>query len=204
MRILPCADAGILVELANLDEVLALYEVLAADPPAGVTEIVPAARTILLRLDPDRANPDAVAGAVRTTTPGSVRQRTSSAEVRVPVSYTGADLADVATHTGLTQRELVAAHTAAIWTVAFCGFAPGFGYLVCDDPRLVVPRRGEARTAIPAGSVALAGEFSGIYPRQSPGGWQLIGRTDVVTWDINRDPPGLLQPGTRVRFEEVT
>lgn len=87
--------------------------------------------------------------------------------------------------------------------MAFCGFAPGFGYMVGGDPRLRVPRRDEARVRVPAGAVALAGEFTGVYPRASPGGWQLLGRTDAVIWDVDRDPPGLLRPGVRVRFEEV-
>ena len=98
---------------------------------------------------------------------------------------------------------MVAAHTAATWIVAFCGFAPGFGYLVGDDPRLRVPRRAESRTRVPAGSVALADGFTGIYPRSSPGGWQLLGRTDVAVWNLDRDPPGLLRPGTRVKFVPV-
>src|SRR6478752_2421824 len=89
------------------------------------------------------------------------------------------------------------------WRVGFGGFAPGFAYLVDGDPRLHVPRRGEPRTRVPAGSVALAGDFSGIYPQDSPGGWQLIGTTDAVLWDVDRDPPALLAPGTSVRFVDA-
>jgi KipI family sensor histidine kinase inhibitor len=116
------------------------------------------------------------------------------------VTYDGPDLADVASHTGLSEDEIVAAHTGSTWTVAFGGFAPGFAYLVGGDQRLAVPRRESPRTSVPAGSVGLAGEFSGIYPRSSPGGWQLIGRTDVVMFDVDRDPPALLTPGAQVRF----
>jgi KipI family sensor histidine kinase inhibitor len=103
----------------------------------------------------------------------------------------------------LTEREVVRAHTGREWTVAFGGFAPGFGYLTGGDARLVVPRRTESRTKVPSGSVGLAGEFSGIYPRSSPGGWQLIGRTDLEIWRAERNPPALLRPGVRVRFTEA-
>jgi KipI family sensor histidine kinase inhibitor len=98
---------------------------------------------------------------------------------------------------------VVARHTGSEWTVAFAGFAPGFGYLTGGDPRLEVPRRETPRTRIPAGSVGLAGRFAGVYPHDSPGGWQLIGSTTLRVWDLDRDPPALLAPGVRVRFEEV-
>jgi KipI family sensor histidine kinase inhibitor len=117
------------------------------------------------------------------------------------VTYDGPDLAEVASLTGLSEAAVVTAHTESVWTVGFGGFAPGFAYLTGGDPRLHVPRRGTPRPSVPAGSVGLAGEFSGVYPRSSPGGWQLIGHTDVDLFDVDRDPPALLQPGTRVRFE---
>jgi len=98
---------------------------------------------------------------------------------------------------------VIAAITAAELTVAFGGFAPGFGYLTGLPKQLHVPRRATPRTRVPAGAVGLAGEFAGVYPRPSPGGWQLVGRTDVVLFDPNREPPALLSPGTRVRFREV-
>jgi KipI family sensor histidine kinase inhibitor len=96
--------------------------------------------------------------------------------------------------------EVVSAHTATPWRVGFGGFAPGFAYLVGGDPRLEVPRRAEPRPSVPAGAVGLAGRYSGIYPRSSPGGWQLIGHTDAVLFDVDADPPALLQPGMTVRF----
>jgi KipI family sensor histidine kinase inhibitor len=123
--------------------------------------------------------------------------------VEIPVTYDGPDLDDVAVLTGLTRDGVVAAHTGTDWRVGFGGFAPGFAYLVGGDPRLRVPRRSEPRTRVPAGAVGLAGEFSGIYPRESPGGWQLLGTTDVVLWDADREPPALLVPGTIVRFVEA-
>jgi len=208
MRVLRCGETGLLVELDGLDRVLDLYAALRADPPSGVLDLVPAACTLLLRVDPARLDPADAERWVRAAEPsGNDRggERFPDApRVRIPVVYDGADLDDVARHTGLRRGEVVAAHTVAEWTVAFCGFAPGFGYLVGGDPRLHVPRRVESRTRVPAGSVGLAGEFSGVYPRSSPGGWQLIGRTDTTVWDTDRDPPALLRPGTRVRFEVVT
>ncbi|KNX37921.1 5-oxoprolinase subunit B family protein [Luteipulveratus halotolerans] len=202
MRLLPCGDAGLLVELADRDEVLALFAGLDRERPDGVIDLVPAARTLLVTFASDVTDLGRVATAVRSV---ELRggDRGDAEKLDVPVVYDGADLADVASLTGLSEREVVAAHTGQEWTVAFCGFAPGFGYLVGEDDRLHVPRRTDPRTKVPTGSVALAGEFSGVYPRESPGGWQLIGRTDLVSWDLHREPPALLSPGVRVRFVEV-
>jgi KipI family sensor histidine kinase inhibitor len=123
--------------------------------------------------------------------------------VRLTVRYDGDDLAEVATLLGITAREVVERHTASRWRVAFGGFAPGFAYLVTDHSGLEVPRRSTPRTVVPAGSVGLAGSFSGVYPRSSPGGWQLIGRTEAVLWDAHAEPPALLRPGVEVRFVEA-
>ncbi|MGW3472300.1 5-oxoprolinase subunit B family protein [Saccharopolyspora sp. NPDC000995] len=202
MRVLRCADSGLLVELDDLDAVLALHAALVDAPPEGVTDLVPAARTLLLRLDPDSADMAAVEEAVRTAKPvtGSRRDR---GLLTIPVVYDGADLANIAELTDLKVSEVVEAHTGSEWTVAFGGFAPGFGYLTGGDHRLHVPRKRESRTRVPAGSVALAGPFTGVYPRESPGGWRLLGRTDLELWRIDRDPPALLRPGVRVRFENA-
>lgn len=203
MRVLRCADTGVLVEVEDLSGVLALRAALEARPVPGVTDVVPAARTLLLRIAPG-VDADAVAEAVTGLPTTSVTRAGREESVTIPVVYDGEDLDDVAELTGLTRRGVVEAHTSATWTVAFCGFAPGFGYMVGDDPRLHVPRRHEARTRVPAGSVALAGEFAGVYPRPSPGGWRLLGRTEARIWDLDRDPPGLLRPGVRVRFTEAS
>ena len=202
MRLLPCGGSGLLVEVEDLGEVLALYAELVEDPPEGVVDLVPAARTLMLRIDPARTDPARVARAVRAARPQSTH-RPDAGLVEVPVTYDGDDLAEVGRLTGLGERGVVEAHTAQEWTVAFCGFAPGFGYLVGADERLTVPRRDVPRTRVPARSVALAGEFTGVYPRESPGGWQLIGRTTLEPWDLQRDPPALLVPGSRVRFVEA-
>ncbi len=122
------------------------------------------------------------------------------ATVEIPVTYDGPDLDEVARLTGLGTDEIVARHAAGAYVVAFVGFAPGFGYLVGGDARLHVPRRAEPRERVPGGTVAIAGPYSGVYPRQSPGGWQLIGRTEATLFDVEREPPALLQPGDHVRF----
>ena len=199
MRVLPSGSTALLVELDDLDAVLALYAALADRPPDGVVDVVPAARTVLLVTDPARTTLAAVAEAVRTTAPRP-DARAAGDVVELPVHYDGADLAELAGLLDLSPAELVQRHTGAGWTVAFCGFAPGFGYLTQDGGSWDVPRRSTPRTRVPPGSVALAGEFSGVYPRESPGGWQLIGRTDVAVFDLDRDPAALLRPGVRVRF----
>jgi len=202
MRFLPSGSTALLVELGDLDEVLALYAALAEEVPPGVVDVVPAARTVLLTTDPTRTSLDAVESAVRRTTPR--RDLRSAGElVEVPVTYDGEDLDDVGGLLGCDGDEVVRRHTADEWTVAFCGFAPGFGYLTRPGDPWDVPRRSTPRTKVPPGSVALAGEFSGVYPRESPGGWQLIGRTGIAVFDLSRDPAALLRPGNRVRFVDV-
>lgn len=209
VRILPMGASALLVEVDGIDEVLALHAVLSdticADDPS--IELVPAAHTVLIRAAPG-SDLAALAGRVRevASDPRQVGPvapaRPDRDLIEIPVRYDGPDLDEVAGLTGLTPQEVVAAHTGAPWRVAFGGFAPGFAYLVGGDPRLEVARRAEPRTRVPAGSVGLAGEFSGVYQRSSPGGWQLIGSTDVVLWDPARTPPALLQPGLWVRFVE--
>lgn len=203
MRVLPSGSTALLVELDGLDEVLGLYAALVAEPVEGVVDVVPAARTVLLVTDPARTSLDAVERAVRQARPRTDRSGREDL-VELPVVYDGADLADVAGLLEVEPAEVVRRHTGAEWTVAFCGFAPGFGYLTQDGGGWDVPRRSTPRTKVPPGSVALAGEFSGVYPRESPGGWQLIGRTDVAVFDVTRDPAALLRPGVRVRFVDAS
>jgi KipI family sensor histidine kinase inhibitor len=201
-------DEALLLEFESTAEVLAWNEALADADLLGVLDIVPASRTVLLKLagpryrEPTRqrlAKLRIEQAAVDDVT-APIDQR---ADVQIDVVYDGADLDEVARLSGLTRDEVVAVHTAAPLRVGFSGFAPGFAYLIGGDERLNVPRRAEPRTRVPAGSVALAGEFSGVYPRESPGGWQLIGRTDAVLWDVERDPPALLTPGTWVQFRAI-
>jgi KipI family sensor histidine kinase inhibitor len=141
-----------------------------------------------------------VAELAGTTAATDAADDTSGEVLTLEVDYDGADLAGTAAEVGLDTDALVRAHTAREYVVAFCGFAPGFGYLRGLDPALHVSRLAEPRTRVPAGSVGIAGEFTGVYPRQSPGGWRLLGRTDADLWDARREPPALLAPGTRVRF----
>jgi KipI family sensor histidine kinase inhibitor len=169
------------------------------DPP-GVVELVPAYRTVLIVADPGQAEAlDELADRL----PGlelPPAEAVAGETVEIPVRYDGEDLPEVAGLTGLAPDEVVRRHTAPEYTVAFLGFSPGFPYLVGLDPALEVPRRDTPRTSIPAGSVGLAGNQTGIYPTATPGGWQLIGRTEVTLFDPARDPPALLAPGTRLRF----
>jgi len=202
VRFLPAGTGALLVEVADLDEALALAASLRRDPPRGVTELVPAARTVLLRFDPDRTDPARLAAVLRGR-PLTRAAAQAGELVEVPVHYDGEDLEEVARRCGFGVEEVVRRHTAATYDVAFAGFAPGFAYLAGGDPALHVPRRESPRTAIPAGAVGLAGEFSGVYPRASPGGWQLLGHTDVALWDLDRDVPALLRPGMRVRFTDA-
>lgn len=202
MRFLPVSLTTLLVELADLDETLALFASLQADPVAGVEDLVPAARTLMIRFRPERLSVAELAVAIAGRDL-SVRTAPSEHLVEIPVRYDGEDLDEVARLTGLSVEEVIRRHTESEFTVAFCGFAPGFGYLVGGDPALQVPRRQSPRTRIPAGSVALAGAFSGVYPQASPGGWQIIGTTPEKMWDLSRNPPALFQPGYRVRFFDL-
>ncbi|MPZ93994.1 MAG: 5-oxoprolinase subunit PxpB [Propionibacteriales bacterium] len=202
MRVLPSGSTALLVELDDIDAVLALYAALVDDRPPGVVDLVPAARTLLVVVDPERSNLGAVEAAVRSTTPRADARAVGDV-VELPVVYDGADLEDVSAHLGCTVEEVVRRHTGDDWTVAFCGFAPGFGYLTSASGGWGIPRRDSPRTKVPAGSIALAGEFSGVYPRESPGGWQLIGRTELAVFDLDREPAALLRPGNRIRFVDV-
>jgi KipI family sensor histidine kinase inhibitor len=202
MRILPSGSTALLVELTDLDEVLGLYAALVDDLPEGVVDVVPAARTLLVVTDPERTSVPQVAKAVRRTRPREDRLG-SGGLLEIPVSYDGEDLEEAARLLRCDAADLVRRHTADEWEVAFCGFMPGFGYLTSKTWKVEMPRRSSPRKSVPAGSVALAGEFSGVYPRDSPGGWQLVGRTPLTMFDPSRDPAALLRPGTRVRFVEA-
>ncbi|MFB9480109.1 allophanate hydrolase subunit 1 [Streptomyces filamentosus] len=203
MRVLRAGESALLVELADGAAAEAFHAELlrrrAAGALPGVREIVPAARTVLLD---GVAEPGRLAAELPGWEPRAERPRAGGV-VEVPVRYDGPDLPEVAARWGVTPAEAARIHSAAEFRVAFCGFAPGFGYLTGLGARYEVPRRATPRTAVPAGAVALAGPYTGVYPRSSPGGWQLIGTTDAVLWDTGREPAALLSPGTRVRFTAV-
>jgi KipI family sensor histidine kinase inhibitor len=209
MQIRASGTAALLVECGSLDEVLATYaairEAVDGGRVPGVVDVVPAARTVLLSLDPRVSDPTVAAAALAGLDPAGTREEEPGERdvLELPVTYDGEDLPDVAAILGCSPEEVVRRHTSGLWTVAFCGFAPGFGYLTADEGEWDVPRRDTPRKVVPAGAVGLAGEFTGAYPKPSPGGWQLIGRTDAPLFDLDRDPPALFSPRRRVRFVAV-
>ncbi|MFE6844178.1 allophanate hydrolase subunit 1 [Streptomyces sp. NPDC057686] len=203
MRPLVVGGEALLIELDSTAEVAALHAELLRRRAAGelgaVRDVVPAARTVLLDGVPE---PGALAERIARWEVAPLAE-TEGPLVTVPVRYDGPDLAEVAGLWGVAEREVAGIVGGTVFRVAFCGFAPGFGYLTGLPERFHLPRRATPRTAVPAGSLALAGEYAGVYPRSSPGGWQLIGTTDAVLWDPAREPAALFAPGVRVRFEEV-
>lgn len=215
MRMLAYGERALLVECSSLAAATdLLLRLTGSQRPVELEDAVVGGQSVLVvarsaaQLAPLRAvvqrcavtatPDDAPSNAPDTTS--TARRDELSDPVEILVDYGGPDLAEVARLTGLTTEEVVEAHTGRPWRVGFAGFAPGFAYLVGGDPRLRVPRRATPRVSIPAGSVALADGFSGIYPRSSPGGWQVIGTTEAPLWDLNRVPPALLTPGREVRF----
>ncbi|MFL4475365.1 carboxyltransferase domain-containing protein [Paeniglutamicibacter sp. MACA_103] len=189
---------SVLVELSDLDSVLALGALLEASPLPGQLDVLAAASTIFIKAD-SWASARRIAAAVPALELGAAPENAGSL-VTVDVHYDGEDLAEVARLTGLSVEAVVNSHTGQSWRAAFGGFAPGFAYLLGENRELNVPRRDTPRKVVPAGAVALAGDYSAVYPRQSPGGWQLIGHTDAVLWDLDRENPALIRPQDRVRF----
>ena len=174
-RLLGYGSAGVLLECADLDEVIGLLSPVRKHPK--IIEVIPGARTLLLRLrepltESDRRN--------LLTLPVAPPTKLFAAPIVIKVDYSGPDLDSVARHLGCSAEDVVALHSGQLWTVGFCGFAPGFGYLYGEHDRLRVPRLESPRTRVPAGAVGLADHWSGIYPRSGPGGWQLIGRTSAT------------------------
>ncbi|MBV2181956.1 MAG: urea amidolyase family protein [Castellaniella sp.] len=214
-RILLAGDAALLAELGSLDAVLALFQVTRARRLAGVTDLVPAARTLLAQFEPSVVTPDAVSawlrrcwqesrGRMHVLANAPAGAGLPARTIEIPVYYTGDDLDEVADRLGLSRAELIERHTAHDFQAAFAGFAPGFVYLTGGDACFHgLPRRPSPRTRVPAGSVAAAGEFSAVYPAESPGGWQLLGITPLRMWDLARAEPALVQPGFRVRFRDL-
>ncbi|GIG35973.1 urea amidolyase family protein [Cellulomonas pakistanensis] len=210
-RVRPYGDDALLVDLPGLEAVRALDAALRDRPVPGAVDVVPAARTLLVRFGSPTAARDAAealaerarAAVAAAPTVDATGPSAPGSTVVLPVRYDGADLAEVARVTGLPEGEVVRRHAAATYTVAFGGFMPGFAYLSGLDPALHVPRRRSPRERVPAGAVAVAGEFAAVYPAATPGGWMLLGTCDVPLFDVDRDPPALLRPGTRVRFVPV-
>ncbi|CAM1654619.1 5-oxoprolinase subunit PxpB [Bartonella apihabitans] len=221
MRFLGVNNSAFLIELADLEETLALFDRLqqeirreekylqdqekfqSQESLQAIVEIIPAARTLLIKFDPSLSDENTLETKIAGLKLEKGQQK-SGKLVEIPVVYDGEDLDDVAALLKIDREEVIRRHVESHYQVAFCGFAPGFAYLTGGDPIFNVPRRASPRKSIPAGSVALAGKFGGVYPQPSPGGWQLIGRTNVKMFDLDRDPPSLLKPGDRVHFVDVT
>ena len=193
MKLLPYGPRAVLAELDSLAEVMATASAWRAVGLPCAIEIVPAARTVLVVHDGTLDLDLLVAAEPGVDVAGSRL-------VTIDVTYEGVDLAEVAAATGLSVDGVVELHSSAEYTVAFCGFMPGFAYMVGLPLRLQLPRRVTPRTRVPAGSVAIAAEFAGVYPRESPGGWHLLGCTEAELWNDAATPPALLAPGTNVRF----
>jgi len=200
VRVLPAGSDAVLVEVGTVEEATALY-VTARSAGLDVDEVVPAARTVLFDGVRDRRRLLAFLGDLDLTHTVLADEQPP---VVLPTRYDGEDLEDVAKAWGMTRAEAVATHAGTGFTVAFCGFAPGFAYCTGLAEHLSVPRLDRPRSRVPAGSVAVAGAFTGVYPHPSPGGWRLLGRTEMTLWDPSAEPPAVLAPGTAVRFEVVT
>jgi KipI family sensor histidine kinase inhibitor len=201
-RVSAYGDSALLVHMDDLGGVHDAYRRLRQAQVPGVVDLVPAARTLLVVTDPGAADIPRIESALAVPSE-TVAASAAGDLVRIPVIYDGEDLEEVARLVGITVEEVITRHSAREYVAAFCGFLPGFAYLTGLDDGLHVPRLGTPRVRVPAGSVAIADQFTAVYPRQSPGGWRLIGRTDHELFDIEHDPPALLSPTTRVRFEPM-
>lgn len=209
MRLLPCGNSAILIEFEDRGTRRQLAAALSRCTWTDVVDVVPADRTVLVRATPGSSLPD-LAQRIRSLaiesagTPGTVGDAgatgTAARVHQVPVRYDGPDLSFVADHVGITVSDVITRHTEQDWSVEFAGFTPGFAYLSGSTGDLLVPRRASPRILVPAGAVALAGDYAGIYPSDSPGGWQIIGHTTVRPWDLERPEPALFAPGDVVRF----
>ncbi|MFN7979402.1 MAG: 5-oxoprolinase subunit PxpB [Vicinamibacterales bacterium] len=195
-------DARIAPEINR--RAVALAEAITAARVPGVRDVVPAYSSVGVHVDPLRFDASALDAVIshdwdRATTPDDAAARV----VEIPVCYGGAfgpDLDEVAAFAQLSPDQVIATHAAGTYRVYMLGFLPGFAYLGGVDAAIAMPRRESPRTAVPVGSVGIAGVQTGVYPTECPGGWRLIGRTPVAMFDVARAQPALLQPGDRVRF----
>ncbi len=210
VRCVPLGEGAATLTLADEispethQHVQAIAEAVTRDPPPGLRDIVPAYTTLSVFFDPElvafETVRDRLLGLQESVAVGSVPP---GQEWVIPVRYDGPDLAAVASRTGLSPDEVVTRHTGRSYRVYLIGFVPGFAFLGELDRRLVLPRRESPRQRVPAGSVAIAGGQTGIYPLETPGGWHLIGRTDTRPFDLARDPAVLFNVGDQVRFEAI-
>jgi KipI family sensor histidine kinase inhibitor len=199
-------EHGLLVETGALEVSHRLDAALRAERPPEVVEVVPGPEAVLVvapGADQGRLRGllETLAARCREAPADESATGPGAGVVTIPVVYDGADLEAVAREVGITVDEVVSRHTGRELVVGWLGFAPGFAYLTGLDPVLHVPRLATPRTTVPAGSVAIAGPYSAVYPTASPGGWRLLGRTDARVWNVTAEPPTPFRPGTRVRFE---
>lgn len=192
---------SVLIDLADAEDVMAWHAHLSEHPLHGQIEVIAAAETLLFKADTRRALDEALP-VLRDLKPQPF-DSSDAKTVEIDVVYSGEDLADVAELYGMSPEALVDRHTSEEWTAAFGGFAPGFAYCTPTVSQWDTPRRSSPRTKVPAGSVALAGPYSAVYPIDSPGGWQLIGTSAAPMWDLSQTPPNLLQPGDSIRYRAV-
>ena len=207
-RVRDVADGAALVDFPDESEessnrrALSIVEALAADPPEGFLAGVPGAATLLLLFDPLRLSAEALRRRLQDLA-RAAGDRGAERRLRIPVWYGGPDLADLARERSMPEEEFARRHASASYRVAFLGFAPGFAYLTGLPRELHAARLPTPRTRVPAGSVAIGGPYTGIYPDETPGGWRLIGRSPVQLFDPRASPPALLRPGDEVRFEPI-
>lgn len=206
MKVLAAGGTARLVEVGDHLEMLALYRGLdslrGASDAEGIVDLVPGARSVLVEFDPQVRSAHEVDALVRSVSLDPAEVEVGDL-VEIRVRYDGVDLDTVCRALDVDRDGFCAWHGGREWVVGFTGFAPGFGYLVRPDHTTSVPRRSTPRTRVPAGSIAMADLFTGVYPSESPGGWQLIGSTDHVLFDPRREPAATLSPGQRVRFVET-
>jgi len=203
----PLGDGALLIRLGDrIDDAVNDAAIALA---AGLREhydAAPAYASVCVRFDVDHPPDAELLLTIVEESLGKRRPADAVHVMEIPVRYGGEfgpDIADVAAHTKLTVDDIVARHAAATYTVAMLGFMPGFAYLRGLPAELATSRRATPRTQVPAGSVAIGGAQTGIYPRELPGGWQIIGRTPLNLFDAGREQPALLQPGQRVRFVPI-
>ncbi|MFL6239681.1 MAG: 5-oxoprolinase subunit PxpB [Actinomycetes bacterium] len=199
MIIRRAGDRALLCDVADVEAAHGLRAAITAAAYDDVIDVVPGWRSVLVILDAP-TDLESVAARLRALRPQRAAVDAVSTHV-ISVTYDGPDLELVAAHARLSIDEVVRRHAARTYTVAFLGFQPGFAYLVGLDPKLATPRKETPRTSVPSGAVGIAGDVTGIYPRTSPGGWQLIGSSDASLFDVEKSPPALFGPGDRVRFE---
>jgi inhibitor of KinA len=227
MRIEPLGDSALIVRVvdefaldpdASLSAVLAALRALEAAAIPGVIELAPAYTTVAMFFDPARVAPDEIGQppfdslrnkieSLLNRGPVDRKPKGESAAIEVPVCYEGEfapDLAEVARHAGLSEDEVLRRHSSASYRVTCVGFTPGFPFLSGLPSELATPRRAMPRKEIPAGAVGIGGAQTGIYPRKSPGGWNLIGRTPLRLFDVQREQPALFQAGDRVRLRKIS